>query len=258
MRHSYLAPIKNLPSFILATFIRSLFTRRPSSPPPLPISPRHVTIPETTGSESSQSLRSSSPSSYFSASEHNSQQSSSVASTSVQGSEGALSEAETLEVFQAHRDDEEPTEEDPVDPIQELENLGAQCIVDNIYNNPLFFDLLVARFKGQEIIFGNTVEAWRGLHIVCRNVERRQVEELEEEIIRQNDQANCWEEYVRYRGRIPTAAIREEELLYPDEYRRQQEATEDTLLQALEVAQEMIQEASQVEEDTYEFYIAYD
>ena len=69
---------------------------------------------------------------------------------------------------------------------------------------------------------------------------------------------NRWEEYVRYGGRIPAAAIREEELLYPDEYRRQQEAAEDTLLQALEVAQETIQEASVVEEDTYEFYIAYD
>ena len=77
-----------------------------------------------------------------------------------------------LEVFQVRQDDEEPLEEDPVDPIQELENLGAQRIVDNIYNNPLFFDLLVARFEGQETIFGNTVEAWRGLHIVCRNLER--------------------------------------------------------------------------------------
>ena len=93
---------------------------------------------------------------------------------------------------------------------------------------------------------------------MCRNLERRQLEELEEEIIRQGDQANRWEEYVRYGGRIPMAAIREEELLYPDEYRRQQEAAKDTLLQALKVAQETIQEASQVEEDTYEFYIAYD
>ena len=54
------------------------------------------------------------------------------------------------------------------------------------------------------------------------------------------------------------AAIREEELLYPDEYRRQQEAKEDTLLQALEVAQVRIQEASETEEDNYEFYVAYD
>ena len=36
------------------------------------------------------------------------------------------------------------------------------------------------------------------------------------------------------------------------------EAAKDTLLQALEVAQETIQEASIVEEDTYEFYVAYD
>ena len=93
---------------------------------------------------------------------------------------------------------------------------------------------------------------------MCCNLECQQLEELEEEIIRQDDQENHWEEYVRYGGRIPAAAIREEELLYPDEYRRQQEAAEDTLLQALEVAQETIQEASVTEEDTYEFYVAYD
>ena len=215
-------------------------------------------IPEATGSESPQSLRSSSSSSYFSASEHHSQRTSSVASTSVQGSEATLSEAETLEVFQARRDDEEPIEVNPANPIQELENLGAQRIIDNTYHNPLFFDQLVAHFEGQQVIFGNTVEAWRGLHIVCRNLECRQLEELEEEIVRQNNQENHWEEYVRYEGRPPAAAIREEELLYPDEYQRQQEAAEDTLLQALEVAQETIQEASVVEEDTYKFYVAYD
>ena len=163
-----------------------------------------------------------------------------------------------LEVFQARRDDEEPLEENLVDPIQQLETVGAQHIIDNIYNNPLFFDLLIARFEGQDVIFGNTVEAWRGLHIVCRNLERQQLADLEEEIIRQGDEENRWEEYVRFGGRLPAAAIREEELLYPDKYQRQQEAAEDTLLQALEVAQETIQEASVVEEDTYEFYVAYD
>ena len=93
---------------------------------------------------------------------------------------------------------------------------------------------------------------------MCRNLERQQLAELEEEIIRQNDQENRWEGYVRFGGRLPTAAIREEELFYPDEYRQQQEAAEETLLQALEVAQETIQEASVTEEDTYEFYVAYD
>ena len=93
---------------------------------------------------------------------------------------------------------------------------------------------------------------------MCRNLEHRQLAELEEEIVRQDDQENHWEEYVRYEGRPPAAAIREEELLYPDKYRQQQEAAKDILLQALEVAQETIQGASVTEEDTYEFYVAYD
>ena len=162
-------------------FIRRLFTCR--SPSPLPICPRHAATPEATGSGSQQSLRSSSPSSYFSAAEYQSQRSSTAPSSSDTQAESIVSETETLEVFQAHRDNEEPLEEDLVDLIQELENAGTQRIVDNIYNNPLFFDLLIACFEGQEVIFGNTVKAWRGLHIICHNLECQQLAELEEEII---------------------------------------------------------------------------
>ena len=145
--HSYPTPLKKpLPSPTLATFIRCLFARRSSSPLPLPTRPRHAEIPEATGSGPQQSLQSSSPSSYFTASEHQSQRSSPAPSSSNTRAESIVSETETLEVFQAHRDDEEPIEEDPIDPIQALENAGAQRIIDNIYHNPLFYDLLVARF----------------------------------------------------------------------------------------------------------------
>ena len=77
-----------------------MFCRHTPSPEPIPIPPRYV---EPT--ESEEALRSSSPTSYFTAAEYQSQQASSIASTSVAGTEGALSEAETVEVAQVGRDD---------------------------------------------------------------------------------------------------------------------------------------------------------
>ena len=98
-----------------------VFGRR--SPSLLPIPPRHAE--PTVGPESVEPLQSTSPSSYFTAAENQSQRSSSVASTSVAGTEGALSETETVKVAQVGRDE----------------------------------------------IFGTSIEAWRGLHLVCRRLE---------------------------------------------------------------------------------------
>ena len=123
-------------------------------------------------------LRPASPSSYFTAAEYQSQQSPSVASTSVAGTEGALSETETVEVAQVGRDDIE-VEDYPVNVIPGWANLQQEIInsiVESIHANPVFFDHLVARFPDQDEIFGTSVEAWRGLHIVCQRVEARQLE----------------------------------------------------------------------------------
>ena len=139
-----------------------MIPRQPPSPEPIPIPPRHAE--HTVGPESVEPLRSTSPSSYFTAAEYQSQWSSLVASTSNTGTEGALSEAETVEVAQVRRDDIE-IEEHPVTVIPgwaALQQEIIQGIIDSIHINPVFFDHLVARFPDQDEIFGTTVNAWRG------------------------------------------------------------------------------------------------
>ena len=140
-----------------------VFHRHTPSPEPIPIPP-HYAKP----TESEEALRSSSPTSYFTAAEYQSQRASLVASTSVAGTEGALSEAEMVEVAQVGRDDIE-VEEYPVNVIPGWAHLQQEIInsiVKSIHTNPVFFDHLVARFPDQDEIFGTSIEAWRGLHIV--------------------------------------------------------------------------------------------
>ena len=155
-------------------------------------------------------LRPASPSSYFTAAEYQSQRASSVASTSVAGTEGALSEAETVKVAQVGRDNIE-VEDYPVNIIPGWAHLQQEIInsiVESIHANPVFFDHLVARFPDQDEIFGTLIEAWRGLHLVCRRVEARQLERLEaklreaEETIEADDPSG-WEEYIRTGGNPP-------------------------------------------------------
>ena len=171
------------------------------SPPPIPIPPRHAE--PTVGPKSMEPLQSPSPSSYFTAAEYQSQRSSSVASTSVAGTEGTLSEAETVKVAQVGCNDVE-VENYPVNVIPGWAHLQQEIInliVENIHANPVFFDHLVARFPDQDEIFGTSIEAWRGLHLVCRRVKARQLEQLEAEIAREDP--GGWEEYIRTGGNPP-------------------------------------------------------
>ena len=176
------------------------------SPEPIPIPPRHASTPEL---EEGEIPRSSSPSSYFTAAEYQPSQESSVASTSVAGSEGALSETETVDVVQVRRDDVEINEEQiEVAGWAHLQQRIINNIVESIHTNPAFFDILVARFPDQNEIFGTTVEAWRGLHLVCRQVEERQRARLAAEIdveVEQDDNNDPggWEEYIRTGGNPP-------------------------------------------------------
>ena len=156
-----------------------------------------------------ESLRPASPSSYFTAAEYQSQRSSSVASTSVARTEGTLSETETVEVAQVRRDDIE-IEEGPVNQIPSWAHLQQEIIhsiVEGIHTNPVYFDHLVARFPDQDEIFGTPIEAWRGLHRVCRRLEARQLERLEAEIEANNnveeDDPDSWESYIRTGGNPP-------------------------------------------------------
>ena len=79
-------------------------------------------------------------------------------------------------------------------------------IVESIHANPAFFNVLVARFSDQNEIFGTTIEAWRGLHLVCRRLEQRQRDreaaEIDAEIDDENDPAG-WEAYIRTGGNLP-------------------------------------------------------
>ena len=187
-----------------------MFCRPTPSPEPIPINipPRHAE--PTVRSESVESLRPSSPTSYFTAAEYQSQRSSSVASTSVAGTEGALLEAETIEVAQVERDDIE-IEDYPVNVIPGWAHLQQEIInsiVESIHANPVFFDHLVARFPDQDEIFGTSIEAWRGLHRVCRRVEARQLERLEAELRAdeaavEEDNPDRWEAYIRTGGNPP-------------------------------------------------------
>ena len=157
-----------------------------------------------------ESLRPTSPTSYFTAAEYQSQWSSSVASTSVAGTEGTLSEAETVEVAQVGRDDIE-VEDYPVGVIPGWAHLQQEIInsiVESIHANPVFFNHLVSRFPDQDEIFGTSVEALRGLHLVCRRVEARQIERLEAELRADEaaveaDNPDGWEEYIRTGGNPP-------------------------------------------------------
>ena len=84
------------------------------------------------------------------------------------GSEGALSDAETVDVVQVRRDDVEINEEEiEVAGWAHLQQRIINNIVESIHTNPAFFDILVARFPDQDEIFGTSVAAWRGLHLVC-------------------------------------------------------------------------------------------
>ena len=155
------------------------------------------------------SLLPASPSSYFTAAEYQSQWSSSVASSSLAGTEDALSEAETVEVAQVGRDDIE-IEEGPVGQILGWAHLQQEIIhsiVEGIHTNPVYFDHLVARFPDQDEIFGTPIEAWRGLHRVCRRLEARQLERLEAEVRAdenvEGDDPDSWESYIRTGGNPP-------------------------------------------------------
>ena len=151
-------------------------------------------------------LRPASPSSYFTAAEYQSQQASSVASTSVAGTEGALSETETVEVAQVGRDDIEIYPVNVIPGWAHLQQEIINSIVESIHANPVFFDHLVARFPDQDKIFGTSIEAWRGLHLVCRRVEARQLERLEAEVAAETaeaDDPNGWEEYIHTGGNPP-------------------------------------------------------
>ena len=179
-----------------------VFCRHTPSPEPVPIPPRHAEH-----MESEEALQSSSPTSYFTAAEYQSQRASSIASTSVAGTEGALSEAETVKVAQVGRDDIE-IEDYPVNIIPGWAHLQQEIInsiVESIHANPVFFDHLVARFPDQNEIFGTPIEAWRGLHRVCRRVEARQLKRLEaklraDEAAAEEEDPGGWEAYIRTGG----------------------------------------------------------
>lgn len=197
----------------------------PSSPEPLPIPPCGLPPVQTT---SSSLVRTASPASYFEPSVHTVERHSPSPTPSV------VSETSTAAVVQVYQDNQELEKEEEVDdadylirvPQQPVVNQGwanlnqtiTQSIVDNIHSNPVFFDLLVEHYRGQEMIFGTTVEAWRGLHIVCRNLECCQAEQLAKELEPRNV-PNHWEEYILHRERLPAELVREEELFYPEEYR---------------------------------------
>ena len=174
------------------------------SPEPIPIPPRHAASPEL---EEGEIPRSSSPSSYFTAAEYQPSRESSVASTSLAGSEGVLSEAETVDVVQVRRDDDEINEEQlEVAGWAHIQQRIINNIVESIHVNPAFFDTLVARFPDQNEIFGTTIEAWRGLHLVCRRVEARQRERIAAELdagVDDNDDPSGWEAYIRTGGNPP-------------------------------------------------------
>ena len=173
------------------------------SPEPIPIPPRHAASPEL---EEGEIPRSSSSASYFTAAEYQPLRESSVASTSLAGSEGALSEAETVDVVQIRRDDDEINKEQAeVAGWAHLQQRIINNIVESIHVNPAFFDILVARFPDQNEIFGTTIEAWRGLHLVCRRLEERQrnreAAEIDAEV--EDDDPAGWEAYIRTGGNPP-------------------------------------------------------
>ena len=176
------------------------------SPEPIPIPPRHASSPEL---EEGEIPRSASPSSYFTAAEYKPSRDASVASTSVVGSEEALSEAETVDVVQVRRDDVEINEDQiEVAGWAHIQQRIINNIIESIHTNPAFFDTLVARFPDQNEIFGTTIEAWRGLHIVCRRVEARERARVAAEIdaeLQQNDEEDVddWGAYIRTGGNPP-------------------------------------------------------
>ena len=189
-------------SLVFATASRRSLT---PSPEPIPVPPRHAPSPEL---EEGEIPRSASPSSYFTAAEHQPSRESSVASSSLAGSEEALSEAETVDVVQVRRDDVEINEEQiEVAGWANLQQRIINNIVESIHTNPAFFDILVDRFPDQNEIFGTTIEAWRGLHIVCRRVEARQrareAAEIDAEVEQNDDDIGGWEEYIRTGGNPP-------------------------------------------------------
>ena len=123
------------------------------------------------------------------------------------GSEGALSETETVDVVQIRRDDVEINEEQiEVAGWAHLQQRIIDNIVESIHTNPAFFDILVARFPDQNEIFGTSIEAWRGLHLVCRRLEARQQARIAAEVdaeVERNDDPDRWEEYIRTGGNPP-------------------------------------------------------
>ena len=114
-----------------------------------------------------------------------------------------------VEVAQVGHDDIK-IEDYPVNIIPGWAHLQQEIInsiVESIHANPVFFDHLISRFPDQDEIFGTSVEAWRGLHLVCRRVEARQLERLEQELLAdeaaQADDPGGWEEYIRTGGNPP-------------------------------------------------------
>ena len=115
--------------------------------------------------------------------------------------------------MQVGRDDIK-IEEHPVTVIPGWAALHQQIIqeiVNSIHANLLFYDHLIQEFTGQQEIFRMSVNAWRGLHLVCRRIEVQELaHQVDEEL--QADNPGGWEEYICTGGRAPVT--REEELLH--------------------------------------------
>ena len=97
-------------------------------------------------------------------------------SPTITASEEALSEGST-----------EVEEEPAAQTIQLPENLevggwvNLQCdsvnhIIRRIHDDPEFFPALALQFEGEATIFGEDRQALKGLHIVCRQLERDAIE----------------------------------------------------------------------------------
>ena len=86
-----------------------------------------------------------------------------------------------------------------------------QGIVDSIHTNSVFFSHLIQKLPDQDKIFGTSVNAWRGLHIVCRRLEAQEIMRQAEEEFPVEDPRG-WEEYICTGGNPPVH--REEDLLH--------------------------------------------
>ena len=115
------------------------------------------------------------------------------ASPTIAASEDALSDAET-EVQEEPVAVQFPYPEDlVVGGWRNLQDDLVNHLVRRIHDNPAFFPALSLQFEGQDTIFGEDRRALEGLHIVCRRIERNDIEraaQLEAEDI------NLWDDYL--------------------------------------------------------------